>query len=360
VAAAEGGGDGEGGEAGAAEVAGAEVAKASSQAKAQAGRARPQAARERPARKRVGVSRFCPGPTASPAPPPKRRRAAQAAQAAQAASPEAELSPAPAPPRAAARKSFAVGCLVRVLREQQRGQVAEVAEVAHGWVKLRLGGQLLSFRPRELEASSGGTETGAGGRCGEAAAPAGWNGSEAWSGGELQQLREAHFEISPEAVDFWEQVARRVGRSVQECTAEFYRQHPTPGRQRRRRSSPAPGVPPPPSGLHPDLLQASPWRSGASAADEGEESDGGEGGVLRSISAMSRSQIGDYAQKVKAKQLKGRATAAFRAGRAPAKRRRSAAAAAEGAAPVACAPQRTDGDDEDDEDDEDEDVYFDE
>ncbi|EOD41280.1 hypothetical protein EMIHUDRAFT_199568 [Emiliania huxleyi CCMP1516] len=242
-------------------------------------------------------------------------------------------------------KSFAVGCLVRVLREQQRGQVAEVAEVAHGWVKLRLGGQLLSFRPRELEASSGGTEMGAGGRCGEAAAPAGWNGSEAragaragrggghfqdpsltcprhvpqaWSGGELQQLREAHFEISPEAVDFWEQVARRVGRSVQECTAEFYRQHPTPGRQRRRRSSPAPGVPPPPSGLHPDLLQASPWRSGASAADEGEESDGGEGG------------------KVKAKQLKGRATAAFRAGRAPAKRRRSAAAAAEGAAPVAC------------------------
>ena len=48
-------------------------------------------------------------------------------------------------------------------------------------------------------------------------------------------VSEAHARAEPDQPSFWRQVSASLpGRSEQECSEQFYLQHPTPSRKRRR------------------------------------------------------------------------------------------------------------------------------
>ena len=129
-----------------------------------------------------------------------------------------------------------------------------------------------------------------------------------WTEEDRRELRRVHFLVPPTSQQFWEQVSQAMGgrKNADECSAEYFRLNPSPTRGRRRATQSSSAQSPlRPSGF----VDASPWRKG-----QHDSSD--EDGMLKEISTKDREQFGVYAQKVRAKRLKKKDSAAAVARRA--------------------------------------------
>jgi hypothetical protein len=316
-------------------------------------------------------------------------------------------------------------CVVSLKPGAYKDEIGRVESVSRAWVQVRIGDKLFPCRRKELKPAPAGLAQSSAGfklalfesgpAASAASAPMGASGGRGdWTKSQVEKLKAAHFQTSPDLDEFWVHVARLVpGRSAQECSDKYYLMNPTPGRNKRKRAAaPAdearPGAR---AASHPDVLAASPWR-GEAWRDGGEEEEEEEEGVLRNFSSTHRSevpisqslaagacavhlrspsaplrtlpspipatfhrrslpppctQIGEYAQKVKQKQLKGRETAAVRARKlstkGPARPRAGRGITATAAAPQGRAgaePGCSEDEDDGEEESEGADEYFDE